>query len=226
MANEFTEIETKYFDLTEDKISTKEFEEWVYQSKWLESELSKNEYLDLISLDFNTPSVKYEIKKILKDRINEGKFQKLKFLNLLDSIINRDGKEGEALAKMYDLYCDGYYFLQDLGLGIGLQIEVPSGYGVNYYHELNENQKKELVNSAYPIAKELAEELKNWIINGEVILTGEVDHEMNQWQYIDKRTDEDKQSRVWKAVEENNKIKSMKNLLLDKFGNFIDKLKS
>lgn len=165
------EIESKYFSLTEDKISIKEFEEWVYQSKWLEGDFSRDEYLDLISLDLNTPSAKYEIGKIFKNKIDEGKFQKIKFLNLLESIIERDGKEGESLAKMYDLYCDGYYFLQDLGLGIGLEIEVPTGFGVNYYHELNADQKKRLIDSVYPTAKELAEELKNWIINGELILT-------------------------------------------------------
>jgi hypothetical protein len=29
------------------------------------------------------------------------------------------------LMEFYDLYCKGYYFLQDLGLGIGLAVEVP-----------------------------------------------------------------------------------------------------
>lgn len=36
---ELTEKESKYFDLMEDRISIKEFERWVYNSKWLEEEL-------------------------------------------------------------------------------------------------------------------------------------------------------------------------------------------
>ena len=212
MMIELTEIESKYFNLMEDKISIKEFEDWVYQSNWLEKELNKDEYLDLISLNFNTPSVKYEVRKILESRVNEGKFQNIIFLNLLNSIIERDGKEGESLVRMYDLYCDGYYFLEDLGLGIGLQIDAPSGFGVDYYHELNDNQKEQLVNSVYPTAKELAEELKNWIVNEELILTGEIDSDLHRWEFIDNRSEENRQSRVWEIVDkETNEPKPQKN---------------
>lgn len=223
---ELNEIEEKYFALMEDRISFFEFEEWVYRSKWLENELSKDEYLDLISLDFMTPSMKYEVGKILKSKINEGKFQEITLLNFLESIIVRDGKEGESLIRLYDLYCDGYYFLQDLGLGIGLQIDFPpSEFGVDYYHELNENQKKQLIDSVYPAAKELAEELKDWIINKELVLTGELDDDFNRWQFIDKRTEEDKQSRIWKEVKnkKTDTIRTFKNLLSDKFDNFLKK---
>lgn len=113
---EINELESKYLDLMEGKISIKEFERWVYSSKWLEIELSENEYTDLISLNYNTPSSKYEIRKILKERFDEGKFEAIKIIHLLDSIIDRDGNEEASLMRMYDLYCKGYYFLEDLGL--------------------------------------------------------------------------------------------------------------
>ena len=220
---ELNEIESKYFDLMDEKISVKEFENWVYETKWLEKELTEDEYIDLISLNYGTPSSKYEIGKILKERFDEGKFESVKMIELLSSIIERDGKEGESLTKMYDLYCRGYYFLEDLGLGIGLFIEVPNKYGVEYYHELNEKQKNELVNSVYPSAKELAIELKNWILRGDLKLTGERESELNRWQYIDYRTEEDKKSRVWKVENVDSKtgeVRSKSNLLLNKNGDF------
>ena len=207
-----------------EKISVKEFENWVYETKWLESELTEEEYIDLISLNYGTSSSKYEIGKILKDRFDEGKFESVKMVELLTSIIERDGKEGESLMRMYDLYCRGYYFLEDLGLGIGLFIEVPNKYGVEYYHELNEKQKKELVNSVYPPAKELAIELKKWILKGDLKLTGERESELNRWQYIDNRTEEDKKSRVWKVEDVDSKtgeVRSKSNMLLNKNGDFI-----
>ncbi len=144
-------------------------------------------------------------------------------VELLTSIIERDGEEGESLTRMYDLYCRGYYFLEDLGLGIGLFIEVPNKYGVEYYHELNDKQKKELVNSVYPSAKELAIELKNWILKGDLKLTGERESELNRWQYIDNRTEEDKKSGVWKVEDVDSKtgeVRSKLNLLLNKNGDF------
>jgi len=221
---ELNEIESKYFDLMGEKISIKEFENWVYETKWLKSELTEDEYTDLISLNYETSSSKYEIGKIIKDRFDEGKFESLKMVELLTSIIERDGKEGESLTRIYDLYCRGYYFLEDLGLGIGLFIEVPNKYGFEYYHELNEKQKKELVNSVYPSAKKLAIELKKWILKGDLKLTGERESELNRWQFIDNRTEEDKKSRVWKVDDVDSKtgeVRSKSNLLLNKNGDFI-----
>lgn len=222
MMVELNEIETKYFDLTEDKISADEFEQWVYQSKSLENELDKNEYLDLISLDFRTSSAKYEIEKILKDKVNKGKFETLKLLNFLEDIIERKGEEVKALAKMYDLYCDGYDFLQDLGLGIGLEIEVPYRWGVNHYHELSDKQKDELVGEFYPVAKEMAEQVKNWIIDEKLILTGEVDSDLNTWEYIDKRSEEDKKSKVWKTFVDDGEMEIKQNLIPDQNSDFTD----
>ena len=92
-----------------EKISIKEFENWVYETKWLESELTEDEYTDLISLNYGASSSKYEIGKILKERFDKGKFESVKMVELLTSIIERDGKEGESLTRMYDLYCKGYY---------------------------------------------------------------------------------------------------------------------
>lgn len=215
---ELNEIESKFLELSEKRLSLREFERWVYESKWLEKELTTDEYTDLISLNYGTPSSIYDAEKILKERIDEGKLESVKMIELLNSIIERNGKEGESLIKMYDLYCKGYYFLEDLGLGIGLQIELPSNTGEEYYHDLNDKQKKELADRVYPIAKELAMELKNWILNGELKLTGFKDLDFNRWQYIDNRTNNDKKSRVWIVEDvdkETGEIRSKRNTLLD-----------
>lgn len=221
---ETNELESKYLDLMEGKISIKAFEDWVYGSKWLEEALNEDEYIDLISLNYNTPSSKYEIGKILKGRFDEGKFEAIKLIRLLNSIIGRDGKEGESLMLMYDLYCKGYYFLEDLGLGIGLFIEVPYNYGVESFHELTASQKKELVDSVYPTAGQLAVALKQWILNGEIKLIGEKDDTLNRWQYLDNRTDKDKESRIWKVSDVDKvtgKIRSKTNILRDENGDFV-----
>lgn len=197
---ELNEIESTYLNLIEGEISVKEFEQWVYKSEWLENELSADEYMELISLNYNLSHATYEIGKILKARLHFGKFETVRMLKILDTIIERDGKEGEALMMMYNLYCAGYYFLQDLGIGIGLSIQVPSKYGVENYNELTEAQKKELVNCFYPEAAQLALELKHWISNEEIILTGEKNEQYNSWLFTDTRTAENKKSRLWKAV--------------------------
>lgn len=223
------ELESQYLNLLENEISLQDFEQWVYASKWLESTLSEAEYIDLISLNCNKSGARHDLGNILKKQINEGRFQTVRFVRLLDSIINRDGKEGESLSKMYDWYCHGYNFLYDLGLGIGLQINVPTRYGVNYCHELNDTQKTELVGSAYPMAAKLAQELKIWILTGQLVLTGEKDPDFNRWYYADYRNEEDRQSRVWEVVdrdEKTNAVRASHNTLLDKYGDFIQNAKT
>ena len=202
-----------------EKISIKEFENWVYTSKWLKKELTEDEYTDLISINFNNASSIHDAEKILGGKIDNGKFESVKMLEILSSIIQRDGKEAESLIRTYDLYCKGYFFLKDLGLGIGLSIKSPHNYSVEYFYELNENQKKELTDSVYPFAKELAVELKDWLMKGDLKLIGEKESELNRWQYIDNRNEEDKISRIWKVDKIDNRtghILSETNLLLTK----------
>jgi hypothetical protein len=191
-------IESKYFDLVENRISITAFKNWINQSEWLQDELTEDEYLDLIILNYNQKVIyiKDEVKNILKERINEGKVETIKMLNYLNSIIERDGKEGIALIKMYDLYCAGYYFLEELGLHIGLQIIIARGYEVDSYDELNEKQQKALVNSTYPSAQKLAKEVKNSLLAGDLKLTGEQDEKLNHWEFIDNRTENDKKSKL------------------------------
>jgi hypothetical protein len=196
---ELTAIEAKYFDLVENQISLKEFEQWVYHSPFLEKELNEDQYLDLIALNYNTPSSIYELSKILIDKINKGKFEKKRMCNILNSIINRDGNEAKNLILCYDLYCKGYDFLKDLGIGIGLYLDVPSGG--KYSAASTEIEKNELLESVYPQARELAVELLQWINEDKIKFTGNQDEAYSRWEYFDERNMEEKESRVWKAEE-------------------------
>ena len=214
---DLNEIESKYFNLLEGYSTISEFENWVYESNKLEELLSESEYTEIISLNYNTPSAKYEVGKILTERISFGRIETFKMVKLLNSIIDRDGKEADALREMYHLYCNGYYFLEGLGLGLGLCIEVPNKYNAEYYEQLNDNQKLEIVDSVYPEAKMLAKELKKWLLSDEIKLTGTKEPDLNRWDYIDQRSKEDMKSRVWEVNEvdtKTGKVKSKRNKVL------------
>jgi len=86
-----------------------------------------------------------------------------------------------------------------LAISIGLYIEVPTKYNAESYEQLDDNQKIEIVESVYPEAKMLAEELKRWLLTDKIRLTGTTEPDLNRWDYIDKRSKEDKKSRVWEV---------------------------
>ena len=78
----------------------------------------------------------------------------------------------------------------------GLQIIIAREYEVDSYDELNEKQQNTLVNSVYPSAQKLAREVKNWLLTGDLKLTGEQDETLNHWEFIDNRTENDKKSKL------------------------------
>ena len=194
---ELTEIESLYLNLREGNISISEFEKWVYSSETLEALLNEDEYTELISYNFTDNDSIYKLGKILKSKLRENKFQTLKVINLIDSVIAKDGYEGQSLISMYSLYKQGYYFLEDLGLNIGDQLRTSTHYGSELYINLPKERQEQIINKLYPRVRELAIEMKNWISNNELILTGTQDKHRNNWQYIDNRSEEDKKSRIW-----------------------------
>ena len=77
-------------------------------------------------------------------------FETAKLIDLLNRSKEKDDDTGEILRSFYDMYCNGYYFLQDIGLGYGLACEVPLNSGANTWEELDEQDRIELVNTFYP----------------------------------------------------------------------------
>lgn len=90
---------------------------------------------------------------------------------------------------LYELYCQGYTFLYEIGLGVSLELYIVAPmryYDVDTYHELTPKQQQELLDEAYPIAKKLAIEVKEWLSSEAIILTGER-YGARNWEYIDHR---------------------------------------
>ena len=79
------------------------------------------------------------------------------------------------------MYCDGYYFFNDLGLGYGLACEVPRKYGDSWV-ELSEKQKSDIINSFYPQIESDIKRALDWIKNKKIILTG-TKNEMDRWEF-------------------------------------------
>ena len=190
-------IEEKIYDFLYKNLSIKEFEEWVYNSNELESYVSSDDYLELISLDFNSKHASYELEKIICKYADYSKFEALRMIDLLNKALINNEDTGVVLITFYDLYCDGYYFLDTLGLGYGLCCQVlPNKYMADSWEELSDKDKKELIDGFYPkIIKDIKEVIEI-IEDKKIILTG-IKNDMNRWEYIDNRiSDNNTENRV------------------------------
>lgn len=200
----FSEFEKYYFDLVYGGLEIDEFENWIYNNNDLENILNQGDYLDLISLNFRSKHIKYEIEKIFDKYIDYSKFEKKRILSLLYKALESRKDLPNILREFYDMYCHGYYFFEDLGLGYGLTCEVPpSKYGSDNWEELNEKEKLEIISGFFPQIESDIQRAIHWIETDKIILTG-TKNELDYWEFRDYRDDEEKRSTVWIEVSSKN----------------------
>ncbi|CAM3895964.1 DUF4240 domain-containing protein [Flavobacterium branchiophilum] len=213
------DIKERFYKTIKGEISLDDFEQWLYADKELEKYLNSNDYLDLISLSFKKSSAKYDLWNLLKKHIDHGEFETYKMLELLNEAKQKTDRLPYILMEFYDLYCKGYNFFQDLGIGIGLAVEVPrvNNTTADTYDELTSEQQKELLDSFSPELEECIKQVIYWLETKKIILTGEQD-EIGHYEYEDLRTEEEKKSKLWVTVSEDKGtgFSASKNTLWDK----------
>jgi len=200
-------IEQKFLDTIIGKIPIEEFESWIYNDKEIKSAICEDDYFELISFNYKKNGAKYELVNLLSQKFVElGEYEKWKMLDKLKTALRRDEKLPEILRELYDLYCRGYVFLNDLGLGYGLAVEVPpsSNYKADTWEEMSEIEKKELIDSFYPQLDFDIKRAIDWIEKGKIVLTGKTD-EIGHYEYDDLRTENEKESTVRTEVERDDK---------------------
>ena len=94
---------------------------------------------------------KYELIHLLKSFVDFGEYETQKIRKKLVDALNKDENLPQLLAEFYDLHCRGYGFLQDLGMGFGLSIEVPPiGNNDRSWEDLSKTEQQEIIAAFYP----------------------------------------------------------------------------
>jgi len=193
-------FEEKTYKLISREVEISNFEKWVYTEKELENLLTYDDYLELISLSYTTPSTLYEAEKILKKYIKIEKYHEWYLRRNLQKIIERQDNVHKYISQTYDMYCNGYYFLENLGLGYGLSIEVPpSYYNAQSWEDLKYLEQERLINSFYPAIRQEAKRVIYWLDSKKIVLTGH-SGEYQGIEYEDNRTVEEKEATGYKCI--------------------------
>ncbi len=171
-------------------MSIEDFEQWVYKTKELETLFDSDDYIEFISLNFKSRHLIHEMKKIVDNYLDYGEFEKRKIDKVLNDLIHKNDDFAKSLIATYDLYCDGYGFLDNIGLGYGLTF-ANDFYEFEDWTKLSPDQKNERIEAIYPGVKSEAEKVRDWLDKKKVILTGEADN-IGHFKYIDNRTTEEK----------------------------------
>lgn len=176
------------------------FEQWVYTNKGLERELSDDLYLELIGLNYKKGGAKYELFHLLEQHVDMGEYETYKLKLLITQARKRTLELPDVLEHFYNLYCNGYGFLQVLGLRYGLAMTyLPAPYKVERWDELTQPELAGLVNSFSPDLEEQLNRVQGWLDNGKIILTGET-NELGHYEYIDNRTSNERESALTSSI--------------------------
>jgi hypothetical protein len=164
------------------------FEQWLYTHEEIERLLQADDYLDLLTLNYHKSGAKYELSKLLRKHIDLGDFETYKLLKLLQEAILKTPRLPFILVEFYNLYCRGYHFLQDLGLGYGLAVDSPwvENTTADTWNELTSAQQADLLISFSPGLEHELDRVQRWLVNRQIILTGEHD-ELGHHTYHDLR---------------------------------------
>ncbi len=191
------QTERKFYEVLNREISIQDFEQWVFKTKALESELPEETYTELISLNFKDKFAQIQLDKIVRPFVDNGKFEIRRISKYLESIIDKDEKCAESIEMTYDLYCSGYDFLRRLGLNYGLLISCPpAGNYQKSWNEITKAQQDELLDDLYPEIIADAKNALKWLNEGKIVIK-DTYNELGKYDYDDFRNqDERKQGEV------------------------------
>ena len=156
-------LEQKIHQVIIQKISLKDFEQWLYQNDELEV-LNPNLYLELISFDYSHESSFKEFQISFAKFVDRYKFEVERIKDYLCSIIDRDENCAKSILMTYELYCMGYEFLQKLGLKYGLCL-----IDTSYPEKLIDSYNK-VVDMFYPDIIYDAKNVLGWLEESKIVL--------------------------------------------------------
>jgi hypothetical protein len=186
------DIKIEFFNFRDDRSALDRFEQWIYATDILEEILGAEDYLNLISLDFTNRSTRHDLIKIIDRYIHLGEYQRWKLSELLHRFISLDGDLRSSLWEFYELYCDGFYFLDVLGLEYGLTL---IDYGEENWQNSTIEQRERLLANLLPGALREAQKVIDWLDTGKIVIT-DIQDEWNQHSYIDNRTEDERNPSV------------------------------
>ena len=196
-----TDLESCCYALLYENLDIRSFEQWVYGHSEIEQLLGPDDYLELISLDFGKRSIRHDVERLLEKHLDYGKFETSQILSILRKALASREELPRILTQLYDMYCHGYSFLEDLGLGYGLLCKVPRAaeYEAETWEDLEQKERTEILDCFYPQIEADLSRAVVWLERGEIVLTG-IRNEMNPRGFTDNRTAEAKQSSVWREI--------------------------
>jgi len=181
----------KFFGFLAHEVSLEVFEQWVYKTEELETVFSSKDYLELISFNYRQSDAGYKLRDLLEQHISLGEFETVQLRALLLKILDRDVSSLKAVTELYYLYCEGYYFLDNLALGYCLYIIDKLDDGdFDVWNTLNSNQRRTFLREVFPDIDTEINKVLSWLDSQTIVVM--IEQKTKEITIIDKRNAQEK----------------------------------
>ncbi len=98
-------------DYLDSKLSSSDFETYLYSTQSLESELGQETYLELISINYKHKDCRSAVSKLINPFLNYGEIHKSMIINTIDDILSKKVNIHNGLRELNGWCWKGYTFL-------------------------------------------------------------------------------------------------------------------
>ena len=169
-------IKLVFFQAKNGVISKDDFETWLYQCKELEKHISSEDFFELISYSYKSAH-RVDFVKLIDKFIDPAEYEYYALMKKLDESLDK-AKHPDILHEIYYMYCNGYGFMDTLGLVYGLDYaEICVNFGKN------SPEAKVYIDQYFPQFKLEVVKVKNLLVSGKIIIKGKDD--ANDYDYVE-----------------------------------------
>ena len=108
-------LKEKVFQVIEEQVGIKEFENWLYQQSDLAEMMDQDLILELFSFNYNQNAANYIFKNSFLPYFDQEEFANWKIMANLNDLVIGKGNTERILADFNDMSLEEYPFLTDLG---------------------------------------------------------------------------------------------------------------
>jgi hypothetical protein len=165
-------IQTKIYEFSKGLVSPEEMQNFIFEEKIIEYVLGYEKYTNLLSINFNNNKIAMiELTKILEPYIDKQYVETRRIYELLEKLINPDEDFIFALDDAETLYGKGYDFFREIVVNSTICVNDVLYDGS--WEKMTNKEKEDLLEPHIFSVGSSAFIIKEWIDNGEIVLTGE-----------------------------------------------------
>ena len=160
-----------FLNYLDSKLSSIDFEKYLYSTQTLESELGKKLYLELISINYKHKDCRSVVNNLISPLLNYGEMHKSMIINTINAILSKKVNILDGLSELNGWCWKGYVFLGEIDI-----ISSIGEAGRSVLHIINdddtEDEIRKKIERYEPGLIPFLETIKTRLSNGTIVLTG------------------------------------------------------